>query len=195
MTATVPGDDPLLPRTLVLVGLMGAGKSCIGRRLAARLSMPFVDADTEIEKAAGCSVQEYFARHGEAAFRQGERRVMARLLDGPPLILASGGGAYIEAETRQLIAERAISLWLRADIELLIKRTSGRDHRPLLKNGDPHEVFSRLIAVRHPIYAQADLVVDSRDQPPEATVETVMAALRLHLAGLPSSPMPDEVRP
>lgn len=192
MTAMIPGDGLSLSRTLVLVGLMGAGKSCIGRRLAARLSMPFVDADTEIEKAAGCSVQDYFARHGEAAFRQGERKVMARLLDGPPLILASGGGAYIEDETRRLIAERAISLWLRADIELLIKRTSGRDHRPLLKNEDPHAVFSRLIAVRHPIYAQADLVVDSRDQPPEATVETVMEALRRHLAGCPMS---DEVSP
>ena len=166
------------PRTIVLVGLMGAGKTCVGRRLAARLGCSFVDADAEIEAAAGCSIAEYFARFGEGAFRDGERRVMARLLAGPPCVLAAGGGAFMDAQTRRLIAERAVSVWLRADLDLLVRRTAGRDHRPLLRQGDPAEVLSRLMAVRYPVYAEADVVVDVADAPPDDTVETVLAALR-----------------
>lgn len=170
----------VLPATLVLVGLMGAGKTCIGKRLATRLDMAFVDADVEIEAAAGCSISDYFARYGEAAFREGERRVMARLLDGPPVILASGGGAFMEPKTRDLIAGKAISLWLKADLDVLVKRTAGRDHRPLLKQGDPVRILAGLIEARYPTYATADIVVDSLDQPPEATVERAVEALDHH---------------
>ena len=168
----------LLPgRTIVLIGLMGAGKSCVGRKLAARIGRPFLDADAEIEQAAGCSISEIFARMGEAAFREGERRVMARLLDGQPVVLASGGGAFIDPDTRRLIADKAVSVWLRADLDLLVKRTAGRDHRPLLKQGDPREILQGLIDTRYPIYAQADLIVDTLDQPADITVDRVLAAL------------------
>jgi shikimate kinase len=166
-----------LDRTVVLVGLMGAGKSCVGRRLAARLHLPFLDADAEFEAAANCTIAEYFARFGEAAFREGERRVIARLLDGPPVVLATGGGAFCNPETRARIQAGAISVWIRADLDLLVKRTSGRDHRPLLKQGDPREILGRLIEARHPIYAEADAIVDSSDEAPEATVARVIAAL------------------
>ncbi len=174
-----------LPRTLVLVGLMGAGKSCVGRRLAAKLDLPFVDADTEIEAAAGCTISEIFARFGEPAFREGERRVMSRLLEGPPCILAAGGGAFMDPQTRVMVKEKGLSLWLRADLDLLVKRTAGRDHRPLLKTGDPRDILGRLIDQRYPVYAQADLVVDSVDQAPEVTVNAVIEALENHLAGHP----------
>lgn len=170
-----------IPKTVVLVGLMGAGKSCVGRRLAARLGLPFVDADVELEAAAGCTISEYFARFGEAAFREGERRVMARLLDSAPCILATGGGAFMDSDTRRLVIDKGISIWLRADLDLLLKRTVGRDTRPLLKTGDPRQILQRLIDVRHPVYAQADITVDSRDQPPDMTVSTVLAALRGYL--------------
>jgi len=167
-------------RTIVLIGLMGAGKTCVGRKLAARIGRPFVDADAEIELAAGCTISEIFERMGEAAFRNGERRVMARLLDGGPAVLASGGGAFIDSETRRLIAAKAISVWLRADLELLVKRTSGREHRPLLSKGDPREALRVLMEKRYPIYAEADVVVDTLDQPAEATVERVLAVLAAH---------------
>jgi shikimate kinase len=167
-------------RAIVLIGLMGAGKTCVGRKLAARIGRPFVDADAEIELAAGCTISEIFERMGEAAFRNGERRVMARLLDGGPAVLASGGGAFIDPETRRLIAAKAISVWLRADLELLVKRTSGREHRPLLSKGDPREALRVLMEKRYPIYAEADVVVDTLDQPAEATVERVLAALAAH---------------
>ena len=175
-------ERPLPPRTIVFVGLMGAGKSCVGRRLAARLGLPFIDADAEIEAAAGLSVAEIFARYGEQAFREGERKVMARLLDGERSVLATGGGAFIDPGTRQLIGEKAISIWLSADLELLIKRTAGRDHRPLLKTGDPRVILRRLMDQRYPVYAQADITVESRDQPPEQTVDAVLLALDLFLA-------------
>ena len=178
----MPSDALIVPRTVVLVGLMGAGKSCVGRRLAARLGLPFVDADSEIESAAGCTIAEFFTRFGEPAFREGERRVMQRLLDGSPCILATGGGAFMDAETRALIVEKGLSLWLRADLDLLVKRTAGRDHRPLLKTGEPREILQRLIDLRYPTYGQADIIVDSRDQPPEVTVDAVIAALAAHLA-------------
>ena len=166
-----------VPKTIALVGLMGAGKSSIGRRLAQRLGLPFIDADSEIEAAADATVEEIFQRHGEAAFRDGERRVIARLLDSPVHVLATGGGAFMDATTRTLIRARAVSVWLRADIELMLARVGRRSKRPLLKGGDPRAVLQQLIAQRYPIYAQADITVDSVDGPPEATVERVMAAL------------------
>jgi shikimate kinase len=166
-----------IDRTIVLVGLMGAGKSSIGRRLAARLAMPFADADDEIEAAASCTIPEIFERFGEAEFRAGERRVIARLLDGPPLVLATGGGAFMDPTTRALIKEKGVSVWLRADLPVLLSRTSRRSDRPLLKNNDPKEVLSRLMNLRYPTYAEADLVVESLDQSPEQTLIAVLAAL------------------
>ena len=165
------------PKTIALVGLMGVGKTSIGRRLAQRLELPFADADAEIEAAAGTSIEEIFQRHGEAAFRDGERRVMARLLDAPPRVLAAGGGAFMDASTRALLRSRAITVWLRADLEVMLARVSRRNNRPLLKAGDPRAVLERLIAERYPVYAEADFTVDSIDGPPDATVERVIAAL------------------
>ena len=169
-------------RTIVLVGLMGAGKSCIGRRLAVRLGLPFKDADGEIERAAGCSIPDIFELHGEAAFRDGERRVIGRLLEQKPQVLATGGGAFMDPETRSKIARRGLSVWLRADLELMLKRTARRNNRPLLKTGNPREILSRLMAERYPVYGTADVVVDSLDGPPEATVERVEKALETYLA-------------
>ncbi|MFV3074674.1 shikimate kinase [Niveispirillum fermenti] len=178
MPAAVPFP---VPKTLVLIGLMGAGKTSIGKRLATRLGLPFVDADHEIERAAGCTIQEIFDRFGETGFRDGERRVIARLLEQPVQVLSTGGGAFMDAETRALIRERGISIWLRADLDLLVQRTARRDHRPLLRQGDPRAVLSRLMDVRYPVYAAADLTVDSDDSPPDITTERVIAALRPHL--------------
>lgn len=167
----------VLPKSVVLIGLMGAGKSCIGRRLAVRLGVPFVDADTEIEAAAGHTVAEIFSRFGETAFREGERKVMSRLLDGPVQVLAAGGGAFMDSFTRDCIRSRGISVWLRADLDLLVKRTAGRDHRPLLKQGNPTEILDRLMKLRYPVYAEADIIVDSQDEAPEVTVDNVLRAL------------------
>lgn len=164
-------------RPLVLVGLMGAGKSCIGRRLAQRLRLPFVDADREIEQAAGCSIPEIFSRHGEQAFRDGERRVILRLLESPPFVLATGGGAFMDPRTRAVIREKAISVWLRADLDLLVRRTGRRGDRPLLQVEDPRAKLAELMSTRYPVYAEADLTVDSQDGPPDATLERVLAAL------------------
>jgi len=173
------GAAPPAPsRSIVLVGLMGAGKSNIGRRLAARLHLSFVDADAEIEAAAGATIEEIFERHGEAYFRAGERRVIARLLDGPPHVLAAGGGAFMDPETRARIRTRAISIWLRADLELLLTRVARRDNRPLLKDGDRRAILTALIEKRHPIYAEADIIVDSIDGPPELTLGQILAALK-----------------
>lgn len=169
-------------RAIVLVGLMGAGKSALGRRLAARLGLRFVDADVEIEKAAGCSIADFFATHGEPAFREGERRVVARLLSEPPHVLATGGGAFMDPETRKRIRERGISIWLRADLDLLLARVSRRDDRPLLKDGDKREVLERLIQERYPVYAEADIVVDSEDVPHERMVEKIIEALAAYQA-------------
>jgi shikimate kinase len=165
-----------LKRTIVLVGLMGAGKSAIGRRLANRLGVPFVDADSEIEKAAGQTVSEIFESHGEAAFRAGERRVIARLLEQPPHVLATGGGAFMDAETRRRIREVGCSVWLRADLDLLLRRVARRSDRPLLAAGDKRAILERLIAERYPVYAEADIVVDSEEGPHETMVERVLAA-------------------
>jgi shikimate kinase len=170
-----------LSRTVAIVGLMGAGKSSIGRRLAQRLKVPFVDADSEIELAAGATIEEIFERHGEPAFRDGERRVIARLLEGPVSVIATGGGSFMDSATRRLMRERAISVWLKADLELLLPRVLRRNNRPLLKTGDPRAVLARLMEERYPIYAEADITVDSLDGPPDVTVDRVIAALAAHL--------------
>ncbi len=175
-------EGEALDRSIVLVGLMGAGKSCIGRRLAERLGLPFVDADTEIEKAAGCSIADIFEAHGEQAFRDGERRVIARLLESPPQVLATGGGAYMDPQTRQTIRERGVAVWLRADLDLLVKRTAKRSHRPLLNKGNPRQILKDLMDKRYPVYAEADLVIDSRDGPPEETVKRTLAAVKDYIA-------------
>lgn len=174
-------SDARLAKTIVLVGLMGAGKSCIGRRLAARLDVPFVDADLEIEKAAGLSIAEIFEKYGEAYFRDGERRVMTRLLHGAPCVLASGGGAFIDAETRKLIKDKAASLWLRAELDTLVARTKGRSHRPLLNSGDPRETLQNLMDTRYPIYAEADVAVDTGIDNPNVTASRALEALEKHL--------------
>jgi shikimate kinase len=166
-----------LDRAIVMVGMMGAGKSAIGRRLAQRLGVPFVDADAEIERAAGCTIAEIFEKHGEAVFRDGERRVIARLLEGPVGVLATGGGAFMDPDTRARIRARAISVWLKADLDTLMERVARRNHRPLLRNGDPREVLGRLMDARHPIYAEADITVETGDAPAAATVERVIEAL------------------
>ncbi len=176
-------EDPVvLPpglagRSIVLVGLMGAGKTSIGRRLAARLGLPFHDADVEIELAAGCSISELFARFGEPEFRAGERRVIRRLLAGEPMVLATGGGAFMDAETRATIRREAVSLWLRAPLPTLVRRVAQRSHRPLLAGGDPAEILQNLIAKRHPVYAEADIVVDCTDESPEQTTSRVVESL------------------
>ncbi len=170
-----PGRE--LDRTVVLVGLMGAGKSCIGRRLAQRLNVPFVDADAEIEQAAGCTIAEFFEKYGEASFRDGERRVMTRLLQGAPSVLAAGGGAFMDPDTRKLIASRAISVWLRADLDTLAARTKGRNHRPLLNAGDPRETLENLIETRYPVYGEADITVDTGIDNPNVTCARVLSAL------------------
>jgi shikimate kinase len=175
-----------IDRPIVLVGLMGVGKSTDGRRLARQLKLPFFDADAEIEAAASASVEEIFARHGEAAFRDGERRVIARLVSGPPIVLSTGGGAFIDPITRALILEKAFSIWLKADLELLLKRVSKRGGRPLLKGGDPRKIMADLMERRYPIYAEADLVVESRGGPHEHVVMEILTALRAHFLNVPA---------
>ncbi len=167
-------------KTIVLIGLMGAGKSAIGRRLAARLGLPFVDADSEVELAAGCPIEDIFSLHGEAAFRDGERRVIARLLDDPLHVLATGGGAYMDPDTRARIRETAVSIWLRADLDVLLNRVSRRDNRPLLKHGDKRAILKQLMEERYPIYAEADIIVESRDAPHEAVVSSILDELARH---------------
>jgi shikimate kinase len=173
--------DFTLPKTVVLVGLMGAGKTNIGRRLAVRLGLPFVDADAEIEAAAGETIEEIFRRHGEPVFRDGERRVIARLLDMPVHVLATGGGAFMDAQTRATVRGRGISVWLRAELDVLLSRVGRRSNRPLLKQGDPREVLASLMAARYPIYAEADLIVDSVDGPPELTLTRLLEQLRAYI--------------
>ncbi len=167
-----------LRKTLVLVGLMGAGKSSIGRRLATRIGAEFVDADEEIAQAAGCSIEDIFALHGETAFRDGERRVIARLLRRPPHVLATGGGAFINDQTRAAIKQRAYSIWLRADLDILLRRVQRRDDRPLLKEGEPKEILERLIAERYSVYAEADLIVDTTDAPHSTIVNEILERMR-----------------
>lgn len=166
-----------IDRPVALVGLMGAGKTTVGRRLAIALNLPFVDADAEIEKAAGLSIQEIFARHGEAEFRRGERSVIARLLSDPPHVLATGGGAFMDAGTRALMKQKAISIWLKAPLDVLLRRVEKRDNRPLLQNGDPEQVMRELMERRYPIYAEADITVETDHQPHTAALQAVLAAL------------------
>jgi len=162
-------------RSIVLVGMMGAGKSSIGRRLAARLGIPFIDADMEIENAAGMTITEIFDKHGEPYFRAGEARVIARLLDNGPQVLATGGGSVMDPQTRALIGEKGVSVWLKADIDVLLKRTKRRNDRPLA------EKIKDLLPTREPLYAQSDIVVQSRDEPHDTIIDEIMAKLPKHL--------------
>jgi shikimate kinase len=180
-----PHDAPLAAalgrRSIVLVGMMGAGKSSIGRRLAARLGIPFSDADAEIEEAAGMSIADIFEAHGELSFRSGEARVIARLLEHGPQVLATGGGAFVDPQTRARIHEKGISVWLKAEIDVLSRRLRRRSDRPLLKTADPTATLASLLAARNPIYGEANLVVISRDVPHDVIVEEIVAALRSKL--------------
>lgn len=168
---------PLRARTITLVGLMGAGKSSVGRRLANALGLPFKDADTEVEAAAGRSISDIFADLGEPAFREGERRVIARLLDEPPHVLATGGGAFMNAETRRLIKEKSVSVWLKTDLDVLVRRIGRKDTRPLLQGKDPLTVLKALAAERYPAYAEADVTVETGDSAHHVSVEQVIQAL------------------
>jgi shikimate kinase len=173
-------------RSIVLIGMMGVGKSSIGRRLGARLGIPFVDADAEIERAAGMSIADIFARHGEAAFRSGEARVIARLLNSGPQVLATGGGAVMDPATRALIQEKGVSIWLSAEFELLLRRISKRKaERPMLQTADPAATLRELLAAREPIYALADLTVQSRDVPHDAVVAEIVERLADFLGAAP----------
>ncbi|HTC09099.1 MAG TPA: 3-dehydroquinate synthase [Acetobacteraceae bacterium] len=174
--------DALAGRSIVLVGLMGAGKTSIGRRLAARLGLPFRDADAEIEAAAGCTIPELFSRYGEQAFRDGERRVIRRLLAGDPLVLAFGGGAFVDPDTRAVVREEAVSVWLRCTLPMLLRRVAGRSHRPMLHGGDPAEIMQRLMNQRYPLYAEADVIIDCTDEPAETTTTQVMDGLLAYRA-------------
>lgn len=166
-----------LQRPVVLVGLMGAGKTTIGRRLASALALPFIDSDQEIVEAAGCSISDVFEIYGEQSFRDLEQRVLTRLLAGAPCVIATGGGAYMNPAIREAIAEKAISVWLKAELEVLVERVSRKDTRPLLKTGDKKEILERLMQDRYPTYAEADLVIDSNTGPHETVVETILEAL------------------
>jgi shikimate kinase len=175
-------------RSVVLVGMMGAGKSSIGRKLAQRLNLPFVDADAEIEQAAGMSISDIFTTHGEPYFRAGEARVIARLLDSGPQVLATGGGAFMHPQSREAIRAKGISVWLRAEFEVLMRRIKRRSDRPMLKTDDPAETLKRLLQERDPVYAEADVAVHSRDVPHETIIAEILAALapRLEVTGAPA---------
>jgi shikimate kinase len=175
-----PPPAAVLTRSVVLVGLMGAGKTSVGRLLAARIGLEFVDADAEIETAAGSTIEEIFAHEGEAVFRSGERRVIARLLTGPPRVIATGGGAFMDAETRAEVRAHAVSVWLRADLDTLVRRTARRGGRPLLAEGDPRDILARLMAERYPVYGEADITVDTGEEGADKVVERVIAALESH---------------
>jgi shikimate kinase len=180
-----PGDATLTAalgrRSIVLVGMMGSGKSSIGRRLAGRLAIAFVDADSEIEAAAGMTIAEIFQRHGEAYFRAGEARVIARLLEQGAQVLATGGGAFMNRGTRAAIRAKGISVWLKADFDVLMKRIKRRNDRPMLKTDDPAATLAALVAARYPVYAEADVTVVSRDVPHDTIVDEIVAALRSRL--------------
>jgi shikimate kinase len=170
-------------RSIVLVGMMGAGKSTIGRRLSARLRLPFLDADTEIEAAAGMSIPDIFEAHGEPHFRDGEARVIARLLDSGPAVLATGGGAFMREETRNRIGDKAVSIWLKADADIIMKRVKRRADRPLLQTADPAATVGRLIEEREPVYRHANLTIWSRDVPHEKIVDECLEGLHALLCG------------
>ena len=168
-------------QTIVLVGMMGAGKTTVGRRLAPRLGLPFLDADAEIEKASGMSVSDLFQLHGEKSFREGEARVIKRILEGPPHVLATGGGAVTHEATRHLIKEKSVSVWIKAEIDTIVRRATRRGTRPLLKTGDPKETITNLMNARHDFYAAADIHVDSQPGPHINTVNLVVDLLHDHL--------------
>jgi shikimate kinase len=170
-------------RSIVLVGMMGAGKSTIGRRLSARLRLPFLDADTEIETAAGMSIPDIFETHGEPHFRDGEARVIARLIESGPAVLATGGGAFMREETRSRIRNKAVSIWLKADADIIMRRVKRRVDRPLLRTTDPATTVARLIEEREPIYRHADVTIWSRDVPHEKIVDECIEALHALLCG------------
>lgn len=177
MLQSAPSPQRWTGKPIVLVGLMGVGKSTVGRRLAARLNVPFVDADHEIETAAGMTVGEIFERFGEPYFRDGERRVIARLIDGSPRVIATGGGAFINDETRALILDQGIAIWLDAPPRVLAERVKRRDTRPLLRGRDPHQVLTDLAAIRNPIYAQAPIRIASDQAPHESAVGAILKAI------------------
>lgn len=176
---------PAPKRTIALVGMMGAGKSAIGRQLADRMGLDFIDADNEIERAADCTIAEIFEQYGEAYFRAGERRVISRLLEDPPCVLATGGGAFVDPETRALMMDQTLTIWLKADFEILWERVSRRSHRPLLKTEDPQGTLRQLMDERYPIYAEAHLTVLSDHAPKEETVARVLRAVTQHLESHP----------
>jgi shikimate kinase len=177
---------PLRHRTIALVGLMGVGKSSVGRRLASALDLPFRDADAEVEAAAGRSISDIFSDLGEDAFREGERRVIARLLDQEPHVLATGGGAFMNEQTRTLIKSKAVSVWLKAELDVLARRVSRKDSRPLLAGKDPLAVLQAQAEARYPIYSQADIVVETGDAAHHVTVEQLISALSAYFAGSPA---------
>jgi len=180
------------PRSIVFVGMMGAGKTTIGRRVAQRLELPFADVDVEIEKAAAKTIPEIFAEHGEAYFRDGERRVIARLLGDGPQVLATGGGAFMNPQTRAAIAARAVSVWIAADPDVLWARVRSKATRPMLQTADPEGTLRRLVAERYPVYAGADLTVNSRDVSKDVMAEEILDALDRHFgAGTSAAPLPD----
>jgi len=189
--ADVPSPEAMVAkavgqRSIVLVGMMGSGKSSIGRRVAASLGIPFVDADTEIEKAAGMTITDIFALRGEAEFRSGEARVILRLLEGGPQVLSTGGGAFMNPDTRAAIAAKGISIWLNAELDVLMKRVRRRQDRPLLKTDDPAATLRKLIEERYPTYGLADLTVESRDVPHDRIVDEIIGALAARLGLVPA---------
>lgn len=175
-----PNPSAAEGRAIVLVGMMGAGKSCIGRRLAEAWHLPFYDSDSEVEAAAALSIEDIFQCYGETAFRDCERRVVSRLLEGGRCVIATGGGAFMDPETRALVRQNGLSVWLRADLDLLLRRVMRRNNRPILKRGDPRQILSDLIEKRYPIYAEAEITVDSADIPADAMTRRVMAAIEAH---------------
>jgi shikimate kinase len=187
--AAAPGDQAERLRTLledrciVLIGMMGAGKSSVGRRLANLLHLPFLDADGEIEKAANLTVSEIFEHYGEAHFREGEERVIARLLAGGPAVLATGGGAFMSAETRERCRIHGVTVWIKADVPLMLERVRKKGNRPLLRGPDPEGKMRELLRVREPVYGLADIVISSREGPHQAVVSDIMTALLAHLSG------------
>ena len=181
-------------RPIVLIGMMGAGKTTVGRRLAARLGRHFVDSDEEVEKAAGMSIEDIFAARGEADFRAGEVKVIARLLKEGGLVLGTGGGAFMNAETRDLIKQTAVSVWIKADFDLLFQRVSRRSNRPLLKTASPRETLQKLIDARYPTYAEADITITSRDVPQDQVASEVIDAIVAHF-GAPAATIVEEQQP
>ncbi|WP_192258325.1 shikimate kinase [Mesorhizobium caraganae] len=199
LPANPPGEslaallDRLGSRSIVFVGLMGAGKTAIGRKVAAMLSLPFIDSDQEIESVSRMTVPELFERYGETEFRALEQRVILRLLENGPQVLSTGGGAFMNAQTRDAIASHGVSVWLKAELDLLMERVSKKQNRPLLKNPDPRAVLERLMGERYPVYATSDVTVATRDDRKEVIATEVVDALRGHF-GIPATTAPDEVR-